>query len=29
MESKNKPYWYKLIKLLKAKGIIGTGLTIP
>lgn len=29
MKSKNNPYWYKLIKLLKGKGIIETGLTIP
>lgn len=27
--SANNPYWYKLIKLLKSKGIIKTGLTIP
>src|SRR5690242_11037552 len=29
MESKSNPYWYKLIKLLKSKKIITTGLTIP
>lgn len=29
MTQKANPYWYKLIKLLKQKGIINTGLTIP
>ena len=29
MSSSSNPYWYKLIKLLKTKGEITTGLTIP
>lgn len=29
MESKHNPYWYKLIKKLKERKEIGTGLTIP
>lgn len=29
MNYNKKPYWYKLIKLLKAEGVINTGLTIP
>lgn len=29
MTHKANPYWYKLLKLLKQKGIINTGLTIP
>src|SRR6185369_11476900 len=29
MESKYNPHWYKLIKLLKSKEVIRTGLTLP
>jgi hypothetical protein len=29
MDSRKNPYWYKLIKLLKAQKVITTGLTMP